>query len=380
MLTRQRITRRTMLALSASMLAALLWATAGVLVTTTPAYALNCGANSGWICQGAQTQYGGTFNPGVGYGGFGGGSCVASKTPVIFLHGNGDSAISFDMPPGNVSGYTTAPRSVYAELKARGYNDCELFGVTYLSVSEQGSAAYNYHQQSKYDLIKNFIDAVKAYTGKSQVHIVAHSMGVSLGLATIKVHQLGSSVRKFVNIAGGVRGLSSCYSTGYANAAAPTCGSQNLYNSNTFGFFPEGWYYGAWVSNGWTGSTSANAMRNAPKKNSGMNFYTLSAGFKDQIACATASFWVGCDQTPLFTSNSNVKAQINVGAGNNAAQIDWNWKDGMPYTSGGGDASNGIGHFRAKNNTGAIIQRMLLTACTGVDCAADYSYGPKTTY
>lgn len=377
MRTRQRITLRTLLALSGSVLASLLWATAGALVTTTSAQALSCGANSGWICQGAPNQFAGGFNPGSGYGGFGGGACVASKTPVIFLHGNGDSAITWDMPPGNASGYTTPPRSVYAELKARGYNDCELFGVTYLSASEQSSAAYNYHQQSKYDLIKNFIDAVKAYTGKSQVDIVAHSMGVSLGLATIKVHKLGSSVRKFVNIAGGVRGLSSCFYTGYANAAAPTCGSQNLYNSNNFGFFPEGWYFGAWVSNSWTDSSSANAMRNAPKNNADTNFYTLNAGFKDQIACSTASFWAGCDQTALFTSNGNVKAQINVGAGSNAAQIDWNWKDGMPYASGGGDTSNGVGHFRAKNNTGAILQRMLLTNCSGLDCAADYSFGPK---
>jgi len=345
------------------------------------AAALDCGSNNGWVCQGSQTQYAGGFNPGVGNGGFGGGSCTASKTPVIFIHGNGDNAISWDMPPGNVSGYTTPPRSVYDEMKARGYNDCELFGVTYLSSSEQSAAQYNYHSSSKYSIIKTFIDKVKAYTGKSQVDIVTHSMGVSMTLASLQYYGNWSSVRKFINIAGGVRGLYSCYYTGYANAYATTCGSQNIYNSYTFGFFPEGWYYGVWVTNNWTGSGTSKSLRQMPQNHTSVSFYTIAAGFKDQVACATASFWAGCDQGAKFSSTtSNVKAQLNIGAGSNAAQADYNWKDGMPYNAGGGDTSNGVGHFRAKNNSGTIIQRMLLTTCTGTDCAADYSYGPKTTY
>ena len=373
---------KSLLSASGVALTSLFWASAGALVVPGTAHALECGSNDGWTCKGTQSQYAGGFNPGTGYGGFGGGNCTASKTPVIFIHGNGDNAISWDMPPGAVSGYATATRSVYEELKARGYNDCELFGVTYLSASEQSStaAAYNYHQPSKYDILKNFINAVKAYTGKSQVDIVSHSMGVSMSLATLKYHGLWNSVRKFVNIGGGVRGLYSCYYTGYANAFAPTCGSQNIYNSNIFGFFPEGWYWGIYVSNGWTGSSSSNAMRNAPANHSAVSFYTLSAGFKDQIGCATASFWAGCDQTAKFASASNVKAQINVGAGANAAQVDYNWKDGMPLNAGGGDSSKGVGHFRSKNNTGTIIQRMLLTTCSGLDCAADYNYGPKVSY
>ena len=85
-----------------------------------PAAALDCGSNNGYTCQGTQTQYAGGFNPGVGYGGFGGGTCTATKTPVVFIHGNGDSAISFDMPPGAVTGYTKPARSAYDELKAAG--------------------------------------------------------------------------------------------------------------------------------------------------------------------------------------------------------------------------------------------------------------------
>ena len=341
---------------------------------------LTCGPNNGYFCQGTQTQYGGGFNPGVGYGGFGGGSCTATKTPVIFVHGNGDNAISFDMPPGAVTGYGTPARSVYAELKARGYNDCELFGVTYLSASEQGAAKDNYHSSSKYSILKSFIDKVKAYTGKSQVDIIAHSLGVSMSLATLQYYNAWGSVRKFINIGGGVRGLYSCYYTGYANPYAATCGSQNVFDSSTFGFFPEGWYYGVWITNSWTGAGSTSSLRDLPGRHTSVSFYTLSAAFKDQIGCATASFWVGCDQTARFTSAANVKAQLNVGAGANAAQFDYSWEDGIPFNQGGGDNSSGVGHFRSRTNTGAIIQRMLLTACTGLDCAAEYATGPKATY
>jgi pimeloyl-ACP methyl ester carboxylesterase len=372
---------RGLLPVLAASINSLFWALTGALLVPTAAHALACGANNGYVCQGTPAQYAGSFSPGVGYGGFGGGACTATKTPVIFIHGNADSAISLDMPPGYVSGYGTPARSVYAELKARGYNDCELFGVTYLSASEQGSAQYNYHSSSKYSILKTFIDKVKTYTGKTQVDIVAHSMGSSTALATLQYYSNWSSVRKFINIGGGIRGLYSCYYTGYANAYAPTCGSQNYFNSYTFGFFPEGWYYGTWVTNNWTGSGSAKSMRDMPASRAGVSFYTLSAAFKDQIGCATYSFSTGCNLTAKFASTtSNVKAQINVGAGSDATQADYNWSDGTPFNQKGGDTSNGVGHYRSKTNTGAIIQRMLLTTCTGVDCAATYTTGPKVAY
>ncbi|HOU66547.1 MAG TPA: hypothetical protein PK861_11005, partial [Thermomonas sp.] len=124
--------------LAASLLLASAW--------SGSAAALDCGTNNGYLCQGTQAQYAGGFAPGVGYGGFGGGTCTATRTPVVFLHGNGDTAISFDMPPGAVAGYTTPARSQYDELKAAGYNDCELFGVTYLSADERANPQVNYHE------------------------------------------------------------------------------------------------------------------------------------------------------------------------------------------------------------------------------------------
>lgn len=341
------------------------------------AQALSCGSNDGMRCTGTATQYAGGFNPGAGYGGFGGGNCTASKTPVIFVHGNADRAISWDMPPSNVPGYTTPPRSVYDEFKARGYNDCELFGVTWLSSSEQSDsgAAYNYHQPSKYVVLKDFINAVKAYTGKSKVDIVTHSMGVSLALATVKYYGMESSVRRFVGIAGGLRGLNSCYYTGYANASAPTCGSQNVYNADIFGFFPEGWYWGTYVYNDWTSNYTARSLRNRPYYSSNTNYYTIRAGHQDQVLCSTTTYWSSCADSALFNSYSNVKAQLNVGAGSYAPQYDWDWSDGSPTNLGGGD-SDGVGHFKSKTNTGRIIYNMLSSSCTGTGCASGYSYGP----
>ncbi|RJG02572.1 lipase [Noviherbaspirillum sedimenti] len=346
------------------------------------AHALSCGIHEKSVCKGTDQQFAGGFNPGTGYGGFGGSACKAHRTPVIFIHGNADGAVSWDAPPGNVTGYPTPPRSVYAEMKARGYKDCELFGVTYLNAEERKleNVGKNYHQPAKYRIIHDFILAVQAYTGKPQVDIVAHSLGVTQTLATLHYYKMHGSVRKFVNIAGGLRGLASCQLTGFANPQAPTCGSQNLADSNIFGFYPEGFAGLIWVTNRWTGSGSDTSLREAPRHAPATMFYTIGAGYKDEVACAAAGVRSGCNQTTKFDAAPNVKAQIDIGAGADAAQLDLDWSDKSPFNRMGGDASNGIGHFRAKDNAGSIIYRMLQTDCRGLACAWDYNYGPKSLY
>ncbi len=350
----------------------------GALAVSTPAQALECGTPTGSRClTSSATQYAGGFSPGVGFGGFGGGTCTATRTPVVFVHGNADRAISWDGPTAPVPGYTQAPRTVYEELRARGYNDCELFGITWLSSSEQSDseAAYNYHKPEKYQILKTFIDKVKAYTGKTQVDIVGHSMGVTLALSTVRYYGIQSSVRRFVGIAGGLRGLNSCYYTGYANASAPTCGSQNAYDSAIYGFFPEGLYWGTYVNNDWTGTGNNLSLRDQPYYYTAPSFYTLRAGQHDQVLCSTTTGWDTCGDSAKFNSYTNVKSQLNVGAGSYATQYDWNWSDGYPTNLAGGD-KDGVGHFRAKNNTGVIIYNMLNTTCTGTGCASGYTYGP----
>ena len=337
------------------------------------AHALTCGSNNGYTCNGTATQYAGGFNPGVGSGGFGGGSCTATRTPVVYVPGNGDSAISFDMPPGSVSGYTTPATSAYDELKARGYNDCELFGITYLDADERATPQYNYHEPAKYQILKSFIDKVKAYTGRSQVDIVAHSMGSSMALAMLRYYGYQGSVRRFINIGGGLRGLNTCYSTGYQSAYAPTCNAEAYvwpYDYYTFGFYPSSGVAG-YGYNRWTGSGS-NSLRAMPALFPTISFYTITAGAYDQVHCFTTSYAAGCGSGALFNAGSNVKAQVDVGFGSSAYAYDWDWADGSPYNQGGGDTSNGVGHFRSKSNAGRIVYNMLATTCT-TGCANGYA-------
>ncbi len=351
------------------------------LLLPTDAHALDCGGNNGYTCTGTASQYAGGFSPGVGSGGFGGGSCTATRTPVVFVHGNGDNAISFDMPPGSVgNGYAKPTNSVYDELKARGYNDCELFGITYLDADERATPQYNYHEPAKYQILKTFIDKVKTYTGRSQVDIVAHSMGSSMALAMLRYYGYQSSVRRFVNIGGGLRGLNTCYSTGYQSAYAPTCNAEAYvwpYDYYTFGFYPSTGvpYYGY---NRWTGS-GTDSLRAMPAMYSTVGFYTITAGSYDQVHCFTTSYAAGCNNGALFNAGSNVKAQVDIGFGSSAYAYDWDWVDGSPYNMGGGDTSSGVGHFRSKSNAGRIVYNMLATTCT-TGCANGYVgvNGPAT--
>lgn len=280
------------------------------------------------VYNGAANQFAGGFQPSnAPDGGFGGGNCTASRTPVIFVHGNSVNATFFAKPTSN-----GAP-TVYAALKAAGYNDCELFGITWLNPTEQANQQLNFHTATKAAMIRDFITAVKAYTGKSKVDILAHSMGVTVALHGITFGNLWSSIDTFVNVAGGLRGLSSCLSVGFANAAFPTCGSQNVFDSNTFGFWPDG---AAGASNPRTGTSSSVGFRNEPARRTAVRFFTISGGSSDEIVGG-----VQCQ----FNSATALEAQLNVN----------------------------VDHLSSFTNTGAIMNTVLSSACTGTACCAGYS-------
>jgi hypothetical protein len=106
------------------------WLPLAVALVAAPASALTY--------TGGSNQFAGGFSPSnAPYGGFGGGSCTATHTPIVFLHGNGDEAKNWDYPS------STGVLSVYDQFKAAGYNDCELFGLTWLSSSERGAPQLN---------------------------------------------------------------------------------------------------------------------------------------------------------------------------------------------------------------------------------------------
>lgn len=347
-----------------------------ILIWITNAAALDCGRFDFPQCFGPDDQFAGSFDPGTGYGGFGGGDCVARKTPVIFVHGNGDRAINWDSPVEEViDGYPPVERSVYEELRIQGYNDCELFGVTYLSETERKNPQGNFHRRAKYRIINNFVNAVKVYTRHDKVDLVAHSLGVTMVIAALRAEGNWDSVRRFINIAGAIRGLSSCLPAGPANPLVLTCGSENFFDRYTFGFYP---YYNRWTGPGRTGYS----LRRAPQRHTQVDFYTIHAGIHDKIHCRAPSGSPRCATGPLFEASANVRAQLNVG-------VD---ATGSPSDSGGteldlprGEKSDaqvvdkdGIGHFKARNNTGAIINTMLNTDCKELACKGPYQGGPIT--
>lgn len=354
-----------------------------------PATVLDCGTFTFPGCSADDKQFDPSFaeeQPAVAggaVGGFGGAEhCTPRRTPVVFVHGNADRAVNWDSDiTGPVGERPEAPESVYDQFRAAGYSECELFGITYLTESEQKAPQRNYHTPQGYADILNFVEAVREYTGSDRVDIVSHSFGVSMSMAAFTYQEEKAvgpgweQVRRFVNIAGGLRGLGSCRTVGYANAIAPTCGSQNIFDDYTFGFYPDGVGYG---ENDWTGADSAYSLRNMPALHPEVAFYTISAGAYDQVHCGATDNLAECAQGALYTPGDNVRAQIDVGTGTPASAMDLDLADGAVFNLGAGD-TDGIGHFKAKNNTGTILVEMLSTDCMGESCAVNYDFGPAVS-
>ncbi|HYC88553.1 MAG TPA: lipase family protein [Thermoanaerobaculia bacterium] len=202
-----------------------------------PAYGLS-GDFRSWLAANGYGSYGfaRTDVPGGSYGGrvFAGQGVV--NQPVIFIHGNSDSAL------GTGSSLATGWRASIEYFKSQGYTSAELYATTW-GPANSAFSSQQYHSKEYLTRIRAFIQAVKAYTGAAKVDIVTHSMGVTLTRKAIKggsgndslaggAYNLGasltSSVDTFVGIAGANRGLTTCYMTG---PTTPTCG-------NTNGFYP----------------------------------------------------------------------------------------------------------------------------------------------
>ena len=174
--------------------------------------------------------------PGGSYGGRTVAGQAVVNQPVIFIHGNSDSAL------GTGSSLATGWSQSIAYFKSQGYTSAELYATTWGPASAALSSQ-QYHSYDHLTRLRAFVTAVKAYTGATKVDIVTHSMGVTLMRKVIKggtgndslaggAYNLGGSftswVDTFVGIAGANRGLTTCYQTG---PTTPTCGSTN-------GFYP----------------------------------------------------------------------------------------------------------------------------------------------
>jgi hypothetical protein len=179
--------------------------------------------------------------PGGSYGGRTSPGQAVVNQPVIFIHGNSDSALGYST---GLTGWTSS----IDYFKSQGYTSAELYATTW-GPADPFQASNQYHSKAYMTRLRAFIQAVKAYTGASKVDIVCHSMGVTLARKAIKggsaydasaggTYSLGSSltalVDTFVGIAGGNRGLVACYQTG---PTTPTCSDVNgLYPGYLIGF------------------------------------------------------------------------------------------------------------------------------------------------
>ena len=139
-----------------------------------------------------------------------------TKEPVIFIHGNSDSAAGW--------------KNSIETFSKNGYKPSEMYAMTWgpanpLKAGEQA------HSEKYLGEVRAFIEAVKKYTGAEKVDVIGHSMGVTLARKAIqggdgfdpyspnkKNFNLGApltgSVDTFVGIAGANHGLSSALLTG----------------------------------------------------------------------------------------------------------------------------------------------------------------------
>ncbi len=160
-------------------------------------------------------------------GSFGGrvsASDPVTRHPVVFVHGNGDSAASWEPSIDH--------------FLAQGYTSAELYATTWGPATTAG-IPLQYHSREHLTGLRAFLEAVLDYTGADHIDVVSHSMGVTLARKAILggsahdaldggAYDLGAPLTQeidaFVGIAGANQGLVNCYLTG---ATTPTCGATN---------------------------------------------------------------------------------------------------------------------------------------------------------
>ncbi len=184
-------------------------------------------------------EYGDLVRSDIDGGSFGGllnnDDCL-QQTPVVFVHGNSDRAI------GGLYGGWEAVLPSYLQ---QDFRSAELYGTTYGEPTTTTADAY-LHDQANLMQVRSMIEAVLEYTGSDSVHIVAHSLGVTLARRAIlggieldtngEVYEIGEaltdSVEVFVGIAGANLGLASC-----TFATTDVC-------NDTLGLYPGTWSNG----------------------------------------------------------------------------------------------------------------------------------------
>jgi pimeloyl-ACP methyl ester carboxylesterase len=144
-----------------------------------------------------------------------------SHLPIVFVHGNNNDAVTWYRVASeltDVHGYG------YGDLWALSYNGVGCTNEGALFTPNTGYRGWTYQEdraastgcvitgndQNVPDL-KAFIEAVLAYTGAPKVHLVSHSLGVTVARKTLFDNpELYQRVAGFVAIAGANHGTSFC--------------------------------------------------------------------------------------------------------------------------------------------------------------------------
>ncbi len=139
-----------------------------------------------------------------------GASGPVERVPVIFLHGNNDSPFPTTCNP---FGYI---RNVAQYLLQMGYRPSELWGLGYqgdqcdLAAEITRKSGVSHSTAAAVPLIRDFVRAVREYTGARHVDIVAHSLGVTAAREWMLQDHAYGIVRALVAIDGPNHGIISC--------------------------------------------------------------------------------------------------------------------------------------------------------------------------
>lgn len=156
------------------------------------------------------------------------------NTPIVFIHGNSDSALKFGENP-----FQSGWDDVLKYFISKDYTLAELYGITY----GDREITTSYKKYFSCEVLQNhrrFIEFVLHYTKSAKVNIIAHSMGVSIARKVIQGGELSSNgescdmgpslshrIGTFIALASANYGMCPCQHA----FAFPACGTET-------GFWP----------------------------------------------------------------------------------------------------------------------------------------------
>ncbi|PAV75101.1 hypothetical protein WR25_05458 [Diploscapter pachys] len=164
------------------------------------------------------------------YGGKTASANTISNTPVIFIHGNSDSALKS-------SASATGWDNTIDYFLTKGYTEAELYATSWGDTSPF-NAGTRTHNCALLTRMRRFLEAVLAYTKANKVSLITHSMGVTIGRKIIKGgnHEasdgscnlgspLNSKIEVYLGLSGGNFGLCNC--EGGSEIASATCNNKD---------------------------------------------------------------------------------------------------------------------------------------------------------